>query len=456
MSRIVPDSVPITDDERYPTLSTAGRHMLEFMREHPSAPIYRNTSGNRLTQDDVDAVTRFEGEVAGAPIGWAPGERPLWVDGFVDRTMTEVPFYRAYGAAPDRFEDLPTIDRGDLSRDVARFVPDGLPLDRLINFRTSGTTGHPLLLPSHPRVAGKYLAFHKRALRRAGIHLRAGAGRVGVMLLGHQRKCFTYVSVTPTMGESGLAKINLHPNDWRDADDRQRYLDAMAPEVYAGDPISYEVLLTLPVASKPRAILCTSMALLPDLRQRLEERFECPVLDLYSMNEAGPIACSSQAGAPHHLLQPGMFVEILDRAGDPMPAGERGEVALTGGFNDYLPLIRYRTGDWASLRHDHPEPVLVDLEGRPPVRFRTQAGEWINNIEVTHLLQRLGLPQFSLHQGADGELTLRVLQGSAATDDARDRVMTLFGPGQVLELERVPEFEGKIVQYTSDVEGSAP
>ncbi len=32
------------------------------------------------------------------------------------------------------------------------------------------------------------------------------------------------------------------------------------------------------------------MALLPGLRRRLEERFACPVADLYSMNEAGPVA----------------------------------------------------------------------------------------------------------------------------------------------------------------------
>ena len=31
--------------------------------------------------------------------------------------------------------------------------------------------------------------------------------------------------------EAGLAKINLHPNDWRHPDNRAQYLDALAPEV---------------------------------------------------------------------------------------------------------------------------------------------------------------------------------------------------------------------------------
>lgn len=46
------------------------------------------------------------------------------------------------------------------------------------------------------------------------------------------------------MDEAGLAKINLHPDDWRDPDDRARYLDALAPEIVAGDPISFAALLT--------------------------------------------------------------------------------------------------------------------------------------------------------------------------------------------------------------------
>ncbi len=172
--------------------------------------------------------------------------------------------------------DVAPISRAELAHDIAAFVPDDADLARMINFQTTGTTGHPLLIASHPLVAGRYLAFHKRALRRFGVTLRHGAGQVGVMLLGHQRRCFTYVSVTPTMDESGLAKINLHPDDWREPDDRARYLDAMAPELIAGDPISFAELLTLPMTHKPAALLSVSMMLLPGMRARLEEAFRLP------------------------------------------------------------------------------------------------------------------------------------------------------------------------------------
>lgn len=425
--------------------------MLEFLREHPHAPIFRNESGNRLTANDVAHVREFEREVHTAQPGWRSGERPGWTTEFVERCLSDVPFYRRYGSLPAEFNDLPTISRADLSRDIAQFVPDSIPIDRLINFRTSGTTGHPLLLASHPVIAANYLAFHKRALRRFGIELRHGRGQVGVVLVGFQRKCFTYVSVNPTMDESGLAKINLHCDDWRDPSDRARYLDALAPEIYTGDPIAFAELATLPLQTKPRAMLSTSMTMLPVMRQRLEERFECPVLDLYSLNEAGPVAVADPVAGGHVLLQPRLYVEVLDEFGRPSPPGEPGEVTLTGGFNFCLPLLRYRTGDFATLRFHGAEPVLVNLEGRAPVRFRTTHGEWLNNIEVTHALKGFAIPQFTLHQDENGVLLLRFAGTAHSKTQIQNALLELFGPTQSLVLEHVSSFAGKTVQYTSSL-----
>jgi phenylacetate-CoA ligase len=446
----------VTDAERYPTLTEDGRKMLQFLREHPHAPIYRNESGNRLTAEDIGRVRDFEKEALAAEVGWRPENPPAWLDDFVERCFAEVPFYRRYGSRPKEFSDIPTISRADLSRDIAQFVPDPVFIDRLINFRTSGTTGHMLLLASHPIVAASYLAFHKRALRRFGIDLRFGRDQVGVVLVGYQRKCFTYVSVNPLMNESGLAKINLHPDDWRNADDRARYLDALAPEVYTGDPISFAELAKLPLQTKPRALISTSMTLLSGLRQQLEQRFNCPLLDVYSMNEAGPIAVADPTVGGHVLLQHCMYVEITDPRGMRLPAGERGEVTLTGGFNFCLPLLRYRTGDYAALNFNGLEPVLVGLEGRPPVRFRTMVGEKINNIEITHLLEPFAIPQYTLHQNCDGDLRLRLARPGQQEDAIRRALLGLFGPGQRLEIETVESFDGKVVQYTSELDKERP
>ncbi len=438
------------DLEFCPTLSPAGQAMLDFLREHPAAPFYRNRSGNRLGADDIGPLRDFVREVLDSRPGWPSGGVPDWLAPFLQKTFREVPYFRRLGPPPENLGDIATTSRADLAADIARFVPDTVPVGSLINFRTTGTTGHPLLIASHPIVAGRYLAFHLRALRRFGIELRHGRGQVGVVLLGMQKKCFTYVSVTPLMDESGLAKLNLHPDDWRHPDDRARYLDALDPEVIAGDPISFAELLELPVALRPKAIFSVGMMLSTGLRQALEARFGCPVLDLYSMNEVGPVAVFDAGLGGHLLLQHRLYVEILDEAGRPVAEGGRGEVTFTGGFNFCLPLVRYRSGDFASLAHTPDGPVLQGLSGRRPVRFVTGGGAWINNIDVTHALSGLPVAQYSLHQRADRSLVLRLPAAAMAQGARAAALLAPLFMGLPLSVEEAGG-EGKLLQYTSDL-----
>jgi phenylacetate-CoA ligase len=442
------------DAQRYPGLSAQGAAMLRFMREHPHAPIYRKHSGHRLLPTDLPELRRFEGWVRNAPIDNHPHTPPAWMASFLQYVAAQVPAYRALTPPGVHFKQLPTTTRADLSTDIAQFVPDDVPLQRLINFSTSGTSGHPLLIASHPVVAARYRAFHERALARHGIELQAGRGEVGVVLIGWQRQCFTYVSVTPTRDESGLAKINLHPDDWRHAEDRAKYLDALAAEIYAGDPLSFAALLELPTRHRPRALLSTSMTLLPGLRHALEQHFAAPVLDLYSMNEAGPIAVMDPALDAHVLLQPRLYVEILDEQGASVTPGERGEVTLTGGFNFCLPLLRYRTGDYARLQRSGADWLLCELHGRPPVCYRRADSSRFNNVEITHALKHLGLAQWQVHQFADGSVRARVRAarevGSAPVAAA---LRTVFGADSLIHVEIHAQLGtgDKLIQYTADV-----
>ncbi len=451
----------LTDIERHPTLSVHGRQMLEQLTQHPHAPVFRNRAGSRLTPDDLARVRALQAEVRASSVSWRENTKPAWLAAWVERVCNGVPFYRARGVVPSHFEDITPVSRADLANDIAQFVPDSAPLDRLINFRTSGTTGHPLVIPSHPVVAASYLSFHQRAMQRFGITLRGGRGSVCVALLGYQRQCFTYASVAPTLDEAGYVKLNLHPGDWRDPADRALYLDALRPEIFSGDPLSFAALLELPLTWKPRALVSTAMALSPALRAQLEARFECPVLDVYSMSECGPIAVADTvantgaSGHSHVLLQHQLYVEILDAAGCPCKADERGEITLSGGFNFCLPLLRYRTGDYASLQWPGGEPVLVGLEGRAPVRFRAVGGAWVNNVEITHALRLssvlLPLQQFCLHQQADGAFRFEY----AALEDVDQAVTAVlrgvFGPTALIAVTRRRFDDEKIVQYSSDV-----
>jgi phenylacetate-CoA ligase len=437
-----------TDKNRYPTLTPDGKKLMNYMREHPSAPIFRNKSGNRLTESDLLALADHEIHVKTARVRLSAED---WMPDFIDSVYADVPFYRALGSAPKTLRDVPVISRAELSADIARFVPDSVSTKRMMHFQTSGTTGHPLLVPSHPQVAGRYLSYHKRALARFGIVPRHGKGQVGVILLGFQKKCFTYLSVTPQMNESGLAKINLHPNDWNDPNHRATYIDEMAPEIIAGDPISFAELLRLPVKHRPRALMSVAMMLTDGLRAKLETQFGCPVLDIYSMNEVGPIGVFDPHLDAHVLLQDKLFIETLRPDEKPSENGERGDIVVSGGFNFCLPLLRYRTGDTGILSDRDGGPVIEGLHGRQAVKFLTGTGEWINNVDVSHALKGLAMPQFGLHQNADGSLLFYAAPDNQNELSKAEQILaTIFGN---LSLDTRPiQGEGKQLQYTSDLE----
>ncbi len=447
----------LTDSERFPWLTPAAADRLHWLRESPHAPRYNHQCGDRLTTAGLARVRAFEAERAATPIGWAAGALPAWLPEFVAECFRDVPFYRQLGAPPADFAAISPTTRADLSREPWSFVPDSVPLDDLIVYNTSGATGHPLDILSHPETSAKYLPLLRAALAshnvtlEGGVDPASGQTRVSIILVCFQRRTYTYTSVSAYLDGAGFAKINLNPDDWRDPADRTAYLDACNPEIYTGDPLSFAELARLPLRTRPKALLSTAMTLLPGLRAELEARFGCPVIDLYAMNEAGPIA----AGLPgqHRLLQHRLYVEILDPEGQPCPPGARGEITLTGGFNPFLPLLRYRTGDWARLRFDGQQPILVDLEGRPPVVFHTLLGDAVNNIDVTGALKPFALPQLTLHQSADLALTLTVPPARASLADLRAALAALFGPAHpltIVEAEPLANPAGKVIQYTRD------
>ncbi len=439
----------------FPTLSPQGLALWRWMRQHPQAPLFRNQSGPRLSAAAQQACRWRQGLWRHAPLPppGLPGQQPWWLGAWLARRWPHIPAWAALAPRPLHWGEMPTHQRADLSADLARHVWATHPRaaqEPLICFSTSGTTGHPLKVPSLPSVAADYRAFHQRALAHFGIRLRAGAGQVGAVLAGFQQRCFTYASVNPLQGDCGVVKLNLAPHEWRHAGDRAAYLDALAPELISGDPVSLAELAELAVHHRPRALLSTSMALSQGLRQHLEARFACPLLDLYSMNEAGPIAVWRPTEQAWQPLQPGLFIEIVDDDGRPLPEGELGEITLTGGFNPLLPLLRYRTGDHARWVRRPSGWMLADLHGRSPVRFACTDGRWLNNIELTHLLQRHPLRRWAVHQAASGALRLRLdpLPATTTRQAIEQALQHLLGPWPLQTSALMAD--DKVRQYSRD------
>lgn len=451
--------------DRFPLITEEGHRLLQRLEEHPHAPRYTHPGYNRMTPDGLRRANAFAAELRDSPPLWRHGEVPAWLAEFVAWCDREVPFYRHRSPLPATlshrevsrsgdagFFDIPTTSRADLNREPWAFVPDSQPLDDLIIYNTSGTTGHPLDILTHPDNLALYIPLLRSALATRGLTLGGGPGRVAIVLVCFQKRTYTYAAVSAVLDQAGFVKINLNPEDWRDPGDRAAFLDDLTAEVFTGDPIAFAELAKLPLRARPTALVSTAMTLWPGLKQALEARFGCPVLDVYSLNESGPVAVAEADGWAYRLLQPRLVVEVLDPDGAPCPPGVRGEITLSGGFNPFLPLLRYRTGDFARLEFRGAQPLLASLEGRPPVTFRSTDGRRLNNVDISIALRSFPIVQYALHQSADGSLRMKVR--GAGESEMREALLALFGPAQVLTIEEVESLEmagGKMIQYTSDL-----
>jgi phenylacetate-coenzyme A ligase PaaK-like adenylate-forming protein len=89
------------------------------------------------------------------------------------------------------------------------------------------------------------------------------------------------------------------------------------------------------------------------MRAQLEALLPLKALDIYGLSEIiGPgVACECvEAQAGLHVNEDHFLVEVVDPgSGRPLPPGERGELVFTTLTKEAMPLLRYRTGDIASL-----------------------------------------------------------------------------------------------------------
>jgi len=81
----------------------------------------------------------------------------------------------------------------------------------------------------------------------------------------------------------------------------------------------------------------------------LESAWGAKVYSTYGVTELANSLCECNAGMGGHLHEDQLHLEILDDAGQPVAAGEVGEVVATTFGVEAMPLIRYRTGDCAAL-----------------------------------------------------------------------------------------------------------
>lgn len=204
------------------------------------------------------------------------------------------------------------------------------------------------------------------------------------------------------------------------------------------------------------------------MREALERRLGLTALNLYGLSEiVGPgVSMECPEGRDGlHVMEDHFLVEVVDPdTGEPLADGAEGELVFTTLTKEAMPLLRYRTGDIASVTRERCACGRTTAR-MSPVRGRHDDMLIIRGVnlypsEVERVL--LGLDGVAPHwqivvdrPGAMDELTVRCEASAEGTDrDAlRDRIRQALHEGtgltmtvEVLAPGDVPRSQGKAVR----------
>ena len=445
MMKLIP---ALTDDERFPLLKQ--RQLLEQLRQDSCAPIFNFASGDRLHEGSLQKVHDYAKEIK-AKRFWKKGELPDWLNKYFQWCRGNVPFYREL---PDDFAQAPSLRREQIAAQPWKFVANDADLDELLVYSTSGTTGVPMKVLFDPISQAAWIPQLESILAEDGIEIRRGSDQVAVCLVCNQQETLTYASLSTYLEGAGVLKINLNPADWKNQADCVTYLEKYNPQILTGDPFTFESLLALKPRLAPKAIVSTAMILGEAFAEKLKTYFKCPVYDVYSLTECRMIAVSISGGV-HRLIRPDLYLEIMHPQRDQiLGEGEAGEIVVTGGINPFLPLIRYRTGDFAALKHQKNRIELVNFSGRSQIRFIDARGSFVNNVDISRALCKFALAAFSLHQNKDRQVEFVGWSSDVGVDEVKKTLISIFGKKLIkaVEIKTSAFDETTKVRYSSDID----
>ena len=278
-------------------------------------------------------------------------DRLLAAGGTPGRRLRDAGVGGGANVALSDLSSLPTTTKRDLW-DAYPFGLVQVPPERVVAVHgSSGTRGRPTLVAYTRADLELWAAMCARSLACAGatrssvVHNAYGYGLFTGGLGIHQGAVALGATVVPMSG--GMTERQV------------RMLTDLGADILTCTP-SYAVRLGEAVAAAGvtpplRAGLFGAEPWSEELRTTIERLLPLRALDIYGLSEViGPgvaTECQEQNGL--HVNEDHFIVEAIDpNSGEPVPEGTPGELVFTTPTKEALPLLRYRSGDIASLSYD--------------------------------------------------------------------------------------------------------
>ena len=430
---------------------------------YPAKVLAASARGRRLERWRYGPDTeRLVDEVL-ARDDWTPAQWDAWREerlAFVlHRAATRVPYYRdqwarrrAAGdrAAPDVLANWPSLSKDALRAQPHAFLTDDCDPATMYYEHTSGTTGKPLhLWHSRETLNAWYALTEARMHRWYGLSREDRWAILGGQLVAPvERDRPPFWVWNFALRQLYLSAYHLTPDNiaaYLEAIRRHEvvYLLGYLSGLYTLARVALERGLAAPHL---RAVIGNAEPLLAHQREAIAAAFGCPARETYGMAEYAAAASDCEHDRLHLWPEAG-HVELLADEGDAaVPAGMPGRLVATALLNADMPLIRYETGDRATLATEpcacgRGLPVLAAIEGRVDDMIVTPDGRHIGRLDPVF---KADLPIHEAQIIQTTPDTLRVLYVPTAAYTPGDgealigRIHDRVGPAMRVVLEAVP------------------
>jgi phenylacetate-CoA ligase len=318
---------------------------------------------------------------------------------------------------------LPYLDKAIVRERTAELLATNIPKYQRCLYSTGGTTGHPLSFYIPRWGSWRERAFIDSMWSRVGFE----RGELRAILRGWVVKAPRHWTYDPL--ERALIFSNYHMTPGN-AVLYSRLIAERAILYFHTYPSSaYEFARLLKEAGQPaprfRAILCGSENFYAGQREFIEDFYGCRVFSWYGHSENLVLAGECESSTNLHVYPQYGVLELLR---------EDGEIVGTTLSNPVMPLIRYRTDDWATVgprscacgRHYR---LLKEVRGR--WHQEMLIGKQNNRISMTALNMHGTIfdhvAQFQFYQREIGKAELRLVRKPDFTDHDASRILAAFG-----------------------------
>jgi phenylacetate-CoA ligase len=297
--------------------------------------------------------------------------------------------------ALEALREFPLLDKETLQADLARFLPRDF--DRLPHYEitTGGTSGNQLRFYVDDVSQSVETAFVHRLWSRVGYTPRCRKAAFRGVPFPDLRPG-VYWRSNPIYNEMQFSPFHMSESTMG------AYVDELSrydPSYFHGYPSAIDLLAEYVIRNdltrlfgRVRAVLLVSEAVTEAQRERIERAFSARAFAMYGHSERLILGGECELTSVYHHTPDYGVMEIVGDDGGPLTEpGNRGELVGTGLLNRSMPLIRYRTGDRATLMEARCEC------GRQWDRFSDIEGRWKQDMLEGASGERISLTALNMH-----------------------------------------------------------